>query len=301
MNPRYPVYIISRSRWHHARRLTNRALVKMRVPHFMVVEADQVEEYRAVVDHDYTTLLVLDPAYKDAYDTCDEFGTTRPTGSGPARNFVWDHAVASGAKRHWIMDDNIRAFYRRHKAIRRYVADGAILRAMEDFVDRYENVALAGPHYKMFVADGYKYAPIILNTRIYSCLLIRNDLPVRWRGRYNEDTILSLDLLKAGWCTIQFAAFMQDKMHTQAMSGGNTDELYKDGTKEKSEMLVREHPDVARITWRYNRIHHHVDYRPFRANRLRRRSDVVIPEGVNEYGMRLLPVASDARLYEEIP
>lgn len=34
----------------------------------------------------------------------------------------------------------------------------------------------------------------------------------------------------------------------------------------------------------------HVDYRPFKANRLIRRPDLVIPEGPNEYGMKLVTV-----------
>ena len=32
---------------------------------------------------------------------------------------------------------------------------------------------------------------------------------------------------------------------------------------------------------------HHVDYRPFKGNKLIRKSGVVIPEGVNNYGMVL--------------
>jgi len=44
--------------------------------------------------------------------------------------------------------------------------------------------------------------------------LIRNDVPYRWRGRYNEDTDLSLRMLKDRWCTIQFNAFLQGKAAT---------------------------------------------------------------------------------------
>ena len=51
--------------------------------------------------------------------------------------------------------------------------------------------------------------PFKANTRIYSCILIDNALPFRWRGRYNEDTDLSLRVLKAGLCTIQFNAFLR--------------------------------------------------------------------------------------------
>ena len=36
----------------------------------------------------------------------------------PARNFAWDHAVASGSERHWIIDDNINGFARMFKSRR---------------------------------------------------------------------------------------------------------------------------------------------------------------------------------------
>ena len=89
---------------------------------------------------------------------------------------------------------------------------------------RYKNVAMAGPQYKFFAPDRQKLPPFVRNTRIYSCNLIRNDLPFRWRGRHNEDTIKSLDVLKAGWCTILFNAFLQDKAPTLTIKGGNNTE-----------------------------------------------------------------------------
>jgi hypothetical protein len=52
-------------------------------------------------------------------------------------------------------------------------------------------------------------------------------------------------------------------------------------------MLVSVHPDVARLAWRYGRVHHHVDYRPFRARVLTLRKGFVLPEAPNNYGMSL--------------
>lgn len=114
---------------------------------------------------------------------------------------------------------------------------------------------------------------------------------VRWRGRYNEDTILSLDMLKAGWCTIQFNAFLQGKVHTQTMKGGNTDELYREGTLAKSQMMVTTHPDVSRVVWKFNRWHHHVDYRRFKRNQLKLKPGIDLSTmEPNEYGMKLVNV-----------
>jgi hypothetical protein len=289
MRPSHSLYIVSKGRWDT--RLTSKALERMRVPYFLVVEAQEADAYRAAVDPALCTVLVLDPAYQRDYRTCDDLGDAKGKGPGPARNFAWDHAVAAGAAWHWVLDDNIRVFYRLNNA--KYpVWDGAIFRAIEDFADRYTNVGMACPNYQYFAKQKQPIYPMILNTRIYSCNLIRNDVPFRWRGRYNEDTILSLDMLKAGWCTVQFNALLQDKQTTQSMAGGNTAEFYeREGTLPKSQMLVREHPDVCRLAWRFGRPHHYCDYRPFKANRLRRKPGVVIPTEPNEYGMRLVRLA----------
>ena len=81
---------------------------------------------------------------------------------------------------------------------------------------------------------------------------------------------------------------MQAKVTTQIMSGGNTKEFYsKEGTYPKSKMLVDMHPDVARIVKKYGRWHHFVNYRPFKRNKLIRREGLVVPKGINNYGMVL--------------
>ena len=125
-----------------------------------------------------------------------------------------------------------------------------------------------------------------MGTRIYSCNLIKNNAPFRWRGRYNEDTDLSLRMLKAKWCTVQFNAFLQLKITTQKMNGGNTGEFYsKEGTYPKSEMQVKMHPDVSKMVWRFGRCHHHVDYGPFKSNKLIHRKDAIIKEDINNYDL----------------
>jgi len=292
INPRFPLYIVSKGR--HESRLTSRALEAMRTPYFIVVEEQEFAAYASVIDRQ--KILVLDRAYQRDYDTFDTLGDTKSKGPGPARNFAWDHAIAHGHPWHWVMDDNINGFFRLNRNLKVPVADGTIFRCMEDFVLRYTNVAMAGPNYFMFASRKTAMPPFVLNTRIYSCNLIRNDTPFRWRGRYNEDTDLSLRMLKAGWVTVQFNAFLQYKMPTQTVKGGNHADFYaREGTLPKSRMLVDMHPDVARLVWKFHRWHHHVDYDPFKVNRLIRRPDAEIPSGVNNYGMGLKVVGYSNR------
>ena len=149
----------------------------------------------------------------------------------------------------------------------------------------------------MFVPRKLEVPPYTVNSHIYSCSLIRNDLPFRWRGRYNEDTDMTLRVLKAGWCTIVFNAFLQMKAQTQTVKGGLTDGVYKvEGTLPKSRMLVAMHPDVTRLVRRFGRWHHHVDYSRFKkTQRLLRRDDLEAPSGVDEFGMKLVTVPGAGR------
>lgn len=271
MNPRYPVYIISKGRWEL--RHTAKALLERNIPFHIVIEPQEYDQYSAVIDPSLIYVLPF---------------SNLGQGSIPARNWVWEHSINIGAERHWILDDNIREFYYQTKNINYTTTSGITFKICEDFVDRYSNIALAGMQYKMFAPRKYQHPPFIVNTRIYSCILIKNDIPYRWRGRYNEDTDLSLRVLKDGWCTILFYAFLADKLATMSTKGGNTDELYKgDGRYQMALSLKKQHPDVTKIVQKWGRWQHKVDYRPFKNNKLVLKPGVIIPEGVNNYGMIL--------------
>ena len=156
------------------------------------------------------------------------------------------------------------------------------------------NIAISGFEYFMFAPRKSKLAPFRKNTRVYSCILIKNDIPYEWRGRYNEDTDLSLRALKDGWATILFQAFLADKTQTMTMKGGNTEDLYEiqDGRLKMAESLQKQHPDVARVTWKWGRWQHTVNYKPFKNNKLKLKKGLNIPNRVNNYGMKLIKITN---------
>lgn len=272
VNPRFPVYIISKGRWDS--RLTSKALEKIGVPYHIIVEPQEYNQYAAVIDPAKILTLPF---------------SNLGQGSIPARNWVWEHSISVGAERHWILDDNIGGFYRLNDNLKVECETGSTFRAAEDFSERYENVALSGFNYFMFAKRKDVIPPFILNTRIYSCILIKNDIPYRWRGRYNEDTDLSLRILKDGFCTVLFNSFLALKSTTMTMKGGNTDELYKDdGRLKMAESLQQQHPGIVQITEKWGRAQHSVDYKQFRKNKLVRKSNVSIRQGIDNYGMDLV-------------
>ncbi len=277
MNPKYPVFVPTKGRWES--RLTIKALEKIGVPYKAVVEPQQYEDYASVVDPN--NIIVL--PHQDR-------------GLVVTRNWIWDYALSLGVERFWTMDDNIDLFLRLNNNLKVPVLSGTFLCAMEDFVDRYENVPIAGMQYFMFASRKSKAPPLILNTRVYSNMLIETDArdprgkPYRNEGFYNDDTDLCLRVLKDGFCTILFNAFLIRKMRTMTVKGGMTPHYQGDGRYKMALELQRKHPDVVKITQKWGRWQHQVDYRPFRKNRLRLKPGVVIPEGVNNYGMKLVKV-----------
>ncbi len=275
MNPKYPVYIVSKARWET--RLTSKALEERGVPYYIVIEPQEYEQYASVIDP--AKILVL---------PFSNLGQ----GSIPARNWIWEHSISACAERHWILDDNIRTFYRLFGNVKYRTDSGVTFYALEEWADQYQNIALAGMNYECLAKRKQILPPFVLNTRIYSCILIKNDIPYRWRGRYNEDTDLSLRVLRDGWCTCLFNAFLADKITTMVMKGGNTDELYQgDGRLKMAQSLQQQHPDVVKIAWKWGRWQHQVDYRPFKNNRPRLKPGVVIPDEPNNYGIVLRHVS----------
>lgn len=285
LSPRYPIYLPTKGRWET--RFTIRALEAIGVPFRAVVEEHEFEKYAAVMDR---TKILVQPSHNK--------------GLVVTRNWIWDHALASGAKRFWTMDDNIQNFWRLNRNLKVPVADGTMLRVIEEFVERYENIPIAGMNYFMFASRKTKLAPYTPNTRVYSNMLIETDArdprgkAYRNEGFYNDDTDLCLRVLKDGFCTILFNAFLIFKMTTMTVKGGMTPHYLAnqggengkeaDGRYKMAKELQEKHPDVTKITRKWGRWQHQVDYSAFKRNRLIPRAGVVVPGGVDDYGMDLV-------------
>jgi len=275
--PRYPVYIPTLGRADNF--LTAKMFMKDDVEFQIVVQPDQVEAYEPVVGMD--RILVLPENGK---------------GLVYARNWIKDHAVASGAERHWQFDDDIRYMERLYKGYRIQMSSAIALAAAEDFVDRYENVALASFNSSFFiVANGTtitQWPPFYKNARCYTAFLMMNSIPNRWRFKYNEDTDMTLQVIADGWCTILFNAFLIKTLPTQVASqhrpGGQTDVYINDGRLKMARDLERLWPGVVDTRRRFGRPQHRVKnwWRSF-DNELILKKGVKIPKEPNNYGMVL--------------
>ncbi len=270
--PRYPVYIPSKDRSDVDRYTTMDLFVRDQLPFTLVVEEPEADAYADRWPE--AEILVLPFVDQGLFVT---------------RNWIKDHSIANGDKRHWQWDDNIRRMERMYGGKRIVVRSGIALAVCEDFTDRYLNVAISGFNYVMFFPETNTMPPFQANCHVYSCSLILNETPHRWRVLYNDDTDMCLQVLSDGWCTILLNAFLADKLWTRQMKGGNTDALYQgDGRNKMARSLERMWPGVVTVDRRYGRPQHVVAFNWQKFDTpLIRDPDVEIPAGVNEYGMQL--------------
>ena len=243
---KYPIYIISKGRYKKP--LTAKCFIKNNIDFKILVEPQEYQDYCNALGEEYVVALPF---------------SNLGLGSYPARNHCFE--LSKGYERHWCFDDNITEFWRLSKGKRWMCHPLECISPAEDFTDRYSNVFISGFNYESFVTKATK-KPFVINTKVYSGILLKNNMPFRWRLKYNEDVDLALQILHNEFCTIQFNAFLIDKVSTIVkMEGGNQDELYKNNAYEKkilkAKSLEKIWPQYAKTVYRFNRPHHHISWK----------------------------------------
>lgn len=278
-NPSFPVYIVSKGRYD--KNLTHIILCKMEVKHYMVVEGSEYEKYKKAVDENYCELLILPE------ELCN-------TGcSINSRNYCLDHSVKNGFKRHWCLDDNINSIRINTKEnFRRRLINKFIFIYIEEILNKIDNIGIIGFSNGIFNFSN-RVENLVVNSHVYSFMLILNTENIRWRGRYNEDTDICLQYLKNGYNTVRTCriSYVKDCGGIKKRpKGGNTD-MYKNTNlfEEFVDQLIENNKDIdikKYFNKKWGRYHHEVNYEKFKFN------DIEIKDGfINDfYPLKLIPV-----------
>jgi hypothetical protein len=249
----YPVYIISKGRAFNP--LTAKNFEMAGIDYLIAVEPQEKDEYVKALGEKRVLLLPF-----------SKLGL----GSYPARNFCWEHAKKLGYKYHWLFDDNILFWMKWVNGKRRKWLDiNSAFLYVEQFTKKH-NIDINGfeePNFSVKIPK----KPFKINCHVYSALLIKNDLPYRWRLKYNEDVDLCLQVLHNGGITASCVYYLANKVSTaDKMKGGNQTELYKGNKAEKNllkaKMLESVWPQYAKTVIRFGRHHHLVDWKVFKKN-----------------------------------
>ena len=111
MQSKYPIYIISKGRADS--RLTVKSMEEIGAMYRIVIEESEYDDYAAVIPKE--NILTVPTNFRENPNwarPCEVTGLLG--GSIPVRNWVWEHSINEGHKRHWILDDNMQHFYRLH-------------------------------------------------------------------------------------------------------------------------------------------------------------------------------------------
>lgn len=248
MKIEHPIYVISKGRWE--RPLTARFLIAAKIPFKVAVEPQEYDDYCWSIGEEHVAKLPF---------------ANLGLGSTPARNWCWENAIELGHSHHFLFDDNIYGF-RKFEAAKRPRCDTvSALYALQEFEKKFANIGMCGYNYHYFATKSTNKA-FFLNSHVYSGMLIRNDLPFRWRLKYNEDVDLNLQVLDTKyWCTVALNTYLIEKVSTVAkMKGGNQTELYQNNDHAKKKLKTRSlemlWPQYVKSTWRFNRPHHQVSW-----------------------------------------
>lgn len=254
--PTYPVYVISKGRARHGPP-TSVVLSRYGVAHYLVIEPQEQEAYEAAINRLSQTEGIASTATLRLLPSANYGGGC----SIPARNWCWDDALSGGHERHWLLDDNILRFGYGVGRSRKYNVNPLIhFTAGEQIPRIYDRVAMIGFSESHFAVVGRVY--IRINVHVYSFMLLDCSVPFRWRGRYNEDTDLCLQVITGGWYTVQFSRLHFNKPRPGEMSGGNTDVLYQgDGRMHMSRELEARWPGIVHTIKRFGRTQHMINWR----------------------------------------
>lgn len=276
----YPIFIISYNR-PNKNASTISCLIKYGVKFNVVVHREQLQAYKSFFKSDNINWIIFDDEYKHKYETLSNVDShEKNAGSGAERNFAWDCAKNAGYTAYWNFDDNMGFMYQTGrktstgKSLERIRIQSAdlfikLFKKAEDFYDCYDNLFIM----ELGECNNFLSRNIpTINRRCYSALLINTAIPTQWRGRYNEDTIMSIDCLINGFCTVQTPILLKIKQSTRDAKGGNhalgngkddtKNQVYTDGinyefsSSLKSQMLVAVYPEYCYLKYRVGRIHH---------------------------------------------
>lgn len=245
---KYPIYIISKGRWDNP--ITAKIFLKNKIDFIIAVEEQEYNNYKTTIPEKFIRIL----PFKNL-----------GLGSFPARNWCWEDSIQRGFKKHHLFDDNIYSFGRLNNGKKTLNYDPIeALKTLEEFTDRYRNVAISGFNYCGF-AQKQTPKPFTLNAHVYSAMLINNHIPFRWRLKYNEDIDLCLQALHNKWCTILLNIFVVDKVSTsKKLKGGNQTELYKNNNPKlkalKARSIQKVWPQYVKVVYRFGRPHHQISW-----------------------------------------
>ena len=257
----YPISILSYGRYNENK--TSKYLVKCRIKHYIFVEEC---EYNLYIDNYYNKLNDEDKHLVNIINTHKDFHLYNLGGS-PVRNYILDYWLKEGYERVWMLDDNINNYKRFNQGVKRKIYSDLVFSSIELYIKQYNNVGICSHNLNGFITSGLSRGVIVLNEKHYSSLLLLTDKQFRFKHRYNEDVLISIDYINSGKLNFCFNHILLDKNTSGTEQGGNTNTIYKDGTQEGYRLKYEYLYDELKKMYQYGLIKIDCDFDKFIFNK----------------------------------
>ncbi len=209
---KFPINIISYGRANEYGR-THKFLTECCIKHNMFVEENEYDKYEKWYNPEYCNLI-----------KGDNF-SEQNMGSTPMRNYILDYWKPSFG-RVWLLDDNIKSYKRLYQGSKNTIKSYEIFNSIENYIKNYDNVGLVSHNFNPFVSEGDARTVIVKNGKCFSSMLIRTDPRFRFKYKYNEDHLISMEYIEKGYCNLCFNNVLYDKNTSGNDAGGNRKTLY---------------------------------------------------------------------------
>ena len=222
----YPISILSFGRYNQNK--TSKYLLKCKIKHYIFVEEC---EYDLYMNNYYNKLNEEDKYLVNIINTHKDFHLLNLGGS-PVRNFILDYWLKEGYDRVWMLDDNINCYNRLNKGIKNKIYSHLIFSSIENYINVYDDVGVCSHNLNCDVKSGNSRSVLVINGKHYSSLLLLTNKQFRFKHKYNEDVLISIDYVNSGKINFCFNHILFDKNTSGKDSGGNTNTIYKNGSQE---------------------------------------------------------------------
>ena len=229
-NPiKYPICILSYKRANKYG-FTSKLLSRLKIPHYLFVEPQEEDIYKEWIGDDLYCSIVIGARN---YSIEDKMG------SSPMRNFILDCGKENSFDMVWMLDDNIKSYKRYYQGVKNDIESYDIFASVEEYIRRYDNVGIVSHNFNPFIREGDARTCIVKNNKCYSSMLIHTGNDIRFRYKYNEDVLMSIEYICKGFCNLSFNHILYDKDTSGSNKGGNQENIYCDnGYKKKYDYLL---------------------------------------------------------------
>lgn len=229
----HPILVLSKGR---PSCITSKTLSKYGIKHYVCVEPQEVEIYRAHLNNIYAT--VLDIGASDQ-------------GIAYVLNWMFNYAKNTlRSSHHWRMDDDIKRFMIRdtESQSNKECDPRDVIWEIEEYVNRHKNIATACPIYTTWAFSASK--PMSFNKTCATVILTDHRVNAVQRKGVFEDVDFNAQCVSMTtpdnepWCTVSFNRLLIDTIPTGKQSGGCTEiEFGGDMRIQKAKQLMAYWPN----------------------------------------------------------